>query len=367
MGFVFRRTSVLCTTCRERLLTTAAKRRCEKAGHTLKERVSPIWWYAFKTKDGWQRHSSKSQAKIDAQRLLRDKEGAIDRGLHSGRLAIQDYRINKRRSLDVFERRVTKHLAPAFGGRGLADITTPIITAFIEQRQKAGASNAEINRELDALSKMFTIAIRNGQIFARPYVPKLKEAAPRKGFVTDTEYTAIRERLEPHMRGIWAFQFLTGWRSTEVLALRWEHVAGDEIRFTEQTKADEAARPFPITPAIKAVLDEQRKLTGHFKVPHVFCQTVGKKRGGRPISYMGYLHAFNDARGAAKTRPDLIPHDCRRTAIDRLERLGVARSTAMVLVGHKTESVYRRYAITSARTIEEAGKRLRGVRLPTQK
>jgi integrase len=80
---------------------------------------------------------------------------------------------------------------------------------------------------------------------------------------------------------------------------------------------------------------------------------------------MAWLHAFNDARDAAKLRKDLIPHDCRRTAIDRLERLGVARSTAMVLVGHKTESVYRRYAITSARTLEEAGKRLEGVTLPT--
>ena len=53
-----------------------------------------------------------------------------------------------------------------------------------------------------------------------------------------------------------------------------------------------------------------------------------------------------------------------RTAIDRMERLGLARSTAMVMVGHKTESVYRRYAITSGKTIEDAGAKLAAVQLP---
>jgi integrase len=372
MGFVFRRNSTICTTCNARLQTTAAKKRCESAGHKLKERVSPVWWIAYKTKDGWTRETSKSTAKIDAQRLLRDKEGAVDRGTHGQRWTFEDakkavlldYKVNKRRSLDVFERRIVKHLEPAFKGWELGDITTTVLREFQATRQAAGASNAEINRELDAISKMFKLAIQDGKLFAKPHIPKLKEAKPKTGFVTDGEFTAIRDNLEPHMRNVWAFQYLTGWRSSEVLALRWDHVNGTEIRFTEQTKGDEAARPFPITKALKRVLDEQRKLTAHLKAPHVFVFVKGKKMAGRPITYMGYLHAFNDARDAAKARPDLIPHNCRRTAIDRMERLGIARSTAMVMVGHKTESVYRRYAISSPKTLEDAGAKLNAVKLP---
>ena len=37
----------------------------------------------------------------------------------------------------------------------------------------------------------------------------------------------------------------------------------------------------------------------------------------------------------------------RRSAVRNMERRGLSRSVAMQLTGHKTEAVYRRYAITS--------------------
>jgi len=47
-----------------------------------------------------------------------------------------------------------------------------------------------------------------------------------------------------------------------------------------------------------------------------------------------------------------------RSAVRTLERAGVPRSVAMSIVGHKTESIYRRYAIVDEAMQREAAARL---------
>ena len=56
--------------------------------------------------------------------------------------------------------------------------------------------------------------------------------------------------------------------------------------------------------------------------------------------------------------PTRIPHDFRRTAVRNLERAGVPRSVATKLTGHKTEAVYRRYAIVCEADLTEGLKKL---------
>ena len=56
--------------------------------------------------------------------------------------------------------------------------------------------------------------------------------------------------------------------------------------------------------------------------------------------------------------PGRLVHDFRRTAVRNLERAGVPRSSAMAMTGHKTEAVYRRYAITDSAMLREAAVKL---------
>ena len=55
---------------------------------------------------------------------------------------------------------------------------------------------------------------------------------------------------------------------------------------------------------------------------------------------------------------DRLLHDLRRSAVRNLERAGISRSVAMKLTGHKTEAVYRRYAIVAESDLREAGTKL---------
>src|SRR5262245_30473953 len=103
----------------------------------------------------------------EARDLLKQREGAIANGRavspKANRLRFEDaaadletdYTINARRSLGHLKRRLTLHVLPVFGWRRLVDITTTDVRTFVAGRLKAGASNAEINRELAIVKRTF--------------------------------------------------------------------------------------------------------------------------------------------------------------------------------------------------------------------
>ena len=108
-------------------------------------------------------------------------------------------------------------------------------------------------------------------------------------------------------------------------------------------------------PQLEALLTRQRERTEEFQretghiVPFVF------HRAGRQIKW--YRKAWNSACKRAGVEGRLV-HDLRRTAVRNLERAGVARSVAMKLTGHKTEHVFRRYAIVAERDLVDGTAKL---------
>ena len=91
----------------------------------------------------------------------------------------------------------------------------------------------------------------------------------------------------------------------------------------------------------------------------IICPWVFEHKGGQRIKTYrrSWLTACRRAGVAGR-----VPHDFRRTAVRNLERAGVPRKVAMAMVGHKTESVYRRYDIVTDGDLHEAAERLNRVR-----
>ena len=293
-----------------------------------------------------------------AEALLQDREGDIVHGKpvtpKIGRLKfgdaaadlLADYRTNGKRSLNVVERRVNKHLTPFFAGRKMAHITTTDVRTFIDRRQteltvlvrkarttngvtipeqRRPASNAEINRELALLKRMFSLAIQAGKLLHRPYIPMLRESNVRTGFFEPEQYRSVLSHLPLEIRPIVQFAYITGWRiASEVLPLEWRQVTANEVRLDAGTTKNREGRVFPMTAALRTVLDAQRveherlQQAGHI-APQVFFREVSEgRRVQRNRSGLSALKILEV--GASWQDPGRLPHDLRRTAVRNLVR-----------------------------------------------
>jgi len=201
-----------------------------------------------------------------------------------------------------------------------------------------------------------SIGCSRGAAGAVPTCADAAERNTRRGFLEADQITAICAALPEEVRPVVKFAYATGWRTrSEVLQLEWRNIdwGGRCVRLDAQTKNGEA-RPFPFTADIETILKNQ--LTDHERLKLLarsarssFSATAnGSRSSGR--------HGRTPAR--RPRRPGKLIHDMRRSAVRTFERAGVPRSGAMSIVGHKTESIYRRYAIVDQAMQREAAARL---------
>src|SRR5437899_5328958 len=349
-----------------------------------------VWWIKYYQNGRGMRESSHSTKEGDARRLLKLREGDIEHGLpvdpKLNRIRFEEaakdlkteYAVNGRRSADELERRIRLHLAPHFGGRRLATITTADVNTFIlkrrtdvivfgegEDRKERKVSNGEINRELTTLKRIFNLARQNGKLIQVPHIPMLKERNVRTGFFERQQLERVLDLLPPAVRPAVQFAYITGWRiPSEVLPLQWRHVDFEArvVRLDPHTTKNDEGRTFPFTDALQELLEAQkaehdRSRNGGVLCPWVFHRT-GTRVKGKPI--VRFTKAWRKACEKAGC-PGRIPHDLRRTAVRNLVRAGIPERVAMQMTGHKTRSVFERYNIVSECDLVEAAKKLNAI------
>lgn len=236
------------------------------------------------------------------------------------------------------------------------------IVRYADHRLAEQAAAATVNRELAALRRAYRLAVRQGILVTAPPIVARREDNVRTGFFEPEQLEAVCKRLGEVPADIARFCYHTGWRSkSEVFPLTWAQVdwAGGFVRLEPGTTKNREGRAFPITPALRAILERRLEFTRRCEraqgriIPWVF------HRKGQPVKWM--KASWRTACREAGV-PGRLMHDLRRTAVRNLERAGVSRSVAMKMTGHKTEAVYRRYAIVSEVDLKEAGAKLAALR-----
>jgi integrase len=378
-------------------------------GTVYSRKRSPYLWIKYYQHGRPVRESTGTKSEVVARRMLRAREGDVERGIpidpKVGRITfdearedmLNDYKANRKRTFVDAQRRIDKHLAPYFGNKRLSSISASDIRAYVAKRLgdtyvaqparrvkkrdgswtnrpevRKAVSVGEINRELTVLKRMFSLAVQAGKLHHRPHISMLQEDNVRVGFFEPEQYRAVLAHLPEGMQPVVTFAYVTGWRiSSEVLPMEWRQVdlRVGEVRLDPGTTKNREGRVFYLTPELLQLLKQQRAAADEIQreknmiVQHVFFHRQLTKAGafgelaGRRISDCGFYQAWRRARRAAGC-PGSIPHDFRRTAIRNMVRAGIPERVAMKMSGHKTRSVFDRYNVVSDGDLRDAARRL---------
>lgn len=330
-------------------------------------KVSAVWWISYSVHGKRTKESSESTNRADAVRLLKRRIAEVQQGKAVGsqvekttlgdllNLIIDDYKVNGNRSLRRLEV-ACRHLRDGLGADTRAvNITSAETTRYVAARLEEGAAKATVNMEICFLHRGFKLAVRAGKASSIPEMEMLKLNNSRAGFFEVEQFRAVLRHLPPHLRGFAVTAYYTGWRKRELTSRLWKHIdlRLGILRLEPGESKNNEARTFPLfeIPELRQVIETERarvseieRRTGRI-ISHVFVND-----DGHPL--VDFRRSWATATKLAGA-PGRLIHDLRRTAVRNFERAGLPRSVSMKLSGHRTEAVFRRYAIVDPTMLNE--------------
>jgi integrase len=275
----------------------------------------------------------------------------------AGRLMTRRRTQKKASTLAIDRGRIARHIKPLLGQLRVAAVTSEDVERFMHDvAEGKTASNTKTkprglarvrggkgaaNRAVGLLGAIFTYAVRHRMRVDNPVRGVVRPADGRRDRrLTDAEYFALGAALRmAEQASVWppaiaAARFLavTGWRSGEALALRWEEV--DLARRTAtlgDTKTGRSVRPLSHA-ACNVIRSSLR--SGDLVFPASRNGDVvmtGFKKLWKRISKLGGLP------------PDVTPHVLRHSFASLAADLGHSEPVIATLVGHLGRSTTSRY------------------------
>ena len=320
------------------------------------------------------RESSGTEKIKDAEKLLRTRIGEVavntwvspsDRRVLVDELyaaMLDDYRNNGLASLEGARQRWEREpkegekpqpgrLKQFFGSMRALAVTTDLLNRYITECREAGLSNATINRDMAALRRAFNLALQADKIQKLPKFPRLKEAAPRSGFVEEGDYLKLAEcTRELWLRAMLATAYTFGFRKEELLSLKVGQVdlTARTIRLNPGETKSGDGRVVTMTADVFTLLSTC--VSGKKASEFVFTRSNGSK----VLDFRGRWDSLTSEAG----RAGLLFHDLRRSAVRNMVRRGIPEVVAMKISGHKTREIFNRYNIVSESDLKDAARKI---------
>jgi integrase len=304
----------------------------------------------------------------EAVRFLKRRLGEIAAEQHGGRPFVgpQQERVTVGELLDGLERdykmrdkwgtKVASNVKPVreyFGSWRAADLSANVLGTYIEKLRDEGYSNSTVNRRLQLLGQAFRVAIQNKTLSLAPFIPRLSEVGnERQGFFETANFEAVVAQLPEYLRDFSRFGFVTGWRKGSIESLRWADVGEDVIYLRAENSKTRKPETMPLEGELQDIINRRRAaaVLKSDDAPTRFAEFVFH-RNGEPIG--DFRKAWASACVSAGLGKMLF-HDLRRTASRNMISAGVPQAVAMKITGHRTDSMFRRYAIVNEEQKREA-------------
>lgn len=261
-----------------------------------------------------------------------------------------DYIINRRKSIKDLTYKLDAFLMPYFGSMLVTDVTPGVIQDYVRQRiEKDKVKNGTINRELSYILRAFNLGALNGRVSFVPKIRKLKEAPPRTDSYTEEDCIELYKKLPDYIQAIVIFANYTGWRRSEIIRIKKEHVdlEKNEVWIPPGESKNEQSRIIAMSPKVREVIKERLSSSGA-------CAYVFHRRGK---AIKSFRTAWERARKEAKLE-DKTFHAFRRTAAMRFDAKGISTRVIMEMMGHKTRAMFDNYRRVASKEIHEAVKLL---------
>jgi integrase len=330
------------------------------------------YWIAYCRRGKPFRESAKTTNEKEARKLLKRRLHEIERPVYVGpsenKLGIEDlekkvladYDNNNRRSKKTVEF-CFKPLKAFFVFDRLIEITPSRVEQYQKARLAENAARATINRECAYLRRGFKLLVESAEISGAPAIRLLQGENVRQGFINSGDLESLLKQLpSDDARDIAEFLFNSAWRSGEAKTLEWRDVDRDNgmIRLRVENSKNGKPRLLPLLGALTEII-ERRAKKRRLDCPYVF-HREGKqirsfRRGFKSAAIAaGFGKIIKDEQTKIEKYVGITPHDMRRSAVRNFRKAGLSENEGMMLSGHKTNAVYRRYDIIDEQDLRES-------------